>query len=252
MTVVGHTLCRRKKRLVCRFWITAAAGRTCERKAVTTTAASAHCNDRGLVCCQSAVAVGLRISSKKRVRAGLVPGTLWNVALRRRFRIGVIGCVEVCGLGARIVEICSAHGHVEGGGREAAYLKSRGCRVGCRRVLAFAPGRANIARGHGHRDALGRRLLPQKLPEPSVVWSFIWFAVAKAQAQDWIRVVVYDMKYREDEAGSNVRVRGDDEMNLRSFRDSPRPLDVEERFGFRASVHASVKDTRIGSINYDD
>src|SRR6267154_1346400 len=174
---------------------------------MTATAAATHCKDRRFVCCHSAVAVGLRISSKKRVCAGLVPGTLWNVALRRRQGIGVIGSVEVCGLRRTIIEIRSTYGHVEGRGREGVYLKPCGCRIGCRSVLALASGRAWIARGHRHGDALRRRLLPQNLPKPSVVSAFMWFAAAEAQTQGGVGVVVYDVDDCKEEAGSNALAR---------------------------------------------
>jgi len=56
------------------------------------------------------------------------------------------------------------------------------------------------------------------------------------------------VKYREDEPGSNVRVRRNDKVNLRTFGDSTCPLNIEERFGFRAIVN----DSRIGPIDDDN
>src|SRR6266480_112099 len=215
---------------------------------MTATAAATYCKDRRFVCCHSAVAVGLRISSKKRVCAGLVPGTLRNVAYRRGQSIGVIVSVEVCGLRRTIIEIRSTHGNVEGRGREGVYLKPCGCRIGCRSVLVLASGRAWIARGHRHGDAFGRRLLPQNLPKPSVVSAFMWFAVAEAQTQDGVGVVVYDIDDCKEEAGSNVCIRCNDQMNLSTFGDRPRPFNIEERFGLRASRD----DSRIGAINDND
>ena len=98
----------------------------------------------------------------------------------------------------------------------------------CVNTIAYLPytqvlasGRAWIARGHRHGDAFGRRLLPQNLPKPSVVCAFMRFAVAEAQTQDGVGVVVYDIDDCEEEAGSNVCIRCNDQMNLSAFGDSP-------------------------------
>src|SRR5256885_4932164 len=96
---------------------------------MTATAAATHCKDRRFVCSHRAVAVGLRISSKKRVCAGLVPGTLRNVALRRRQGIGVIGSVEECGLRRTIIEIRSTRSE-----EHTSELQSP-CNLVCRLLL---------------------------------------------------------------------------------------------------------------------
>src|SRR5438046_10731405 len=113
---------------------------------MTATAAATHCKD--FVCCHSAVAVGLRISSKKRGCEGLVPGTLRNVAYRRGQRIGVIVSVEVCGLRLTIIEIRSTHGYVEARAREGVYLNPCVRLIGCGVALVLASARRCLTRSN--------------------------------------------------------------------------------------------------------
>src|ERR1700722_4944570 len=97
-------------------------------------AAAPNWKHRRLVCRNSAVTVRLGVSSKRRVRARLIPSALWNVPLCRNERSRVVGRIEKGRLLTGVIKVGAADRDIERGGREATYLKSCGCGIRCNQV----------------------------------------------------------------------------------------------------------------------
>ena len=176
---------------------------------------------------------------KRRIRAGVVPRTLGDVALRGGLSRRVIRRTPVHRSAVGHIEVRSPNGNVVGRTTQTVHCQSIG---GSNDVSGIASGRARVSTGNHYGNSLRGGLLPQIVVEGITGGAEEELALTIAVAHNRGQIVVDHVNGGEISSLHDLGACGDDIIDGRAFGHGRGPLGIDVRFTFLGP------DTGAGSV----